>query len=67
MKIKLRLVGLFFLSCFSILYGQNSTKRTLFLGNSYTATNNLPLMIDNVANSTGDDLIYDSYTPGVTR
>jgi PKD repeat protein len=64
MKIKLHLVGLFFLSCFSILCGQNSTKRTLFLGNSYTASNNLPQMIDNVANSTGDDLIYDSYTPG---
>ena len=64
MKIKLHLVGLIFLGCFSIVCGQNSTKRTLFLGNSYTATNNLPQMIDNVANSTGDDLIYDSYTPG---
>ncbi|WP_051220691.1 PKD domain-containing protein [Flavobacterium filum] len=64
MKIKLHLVGLSFLGCFSVVCGQNSTKRTLFLGNSYTATNNLPQMIDNVANSTGDDLIYDSYTPG---
>jgi hypothetical protein len=64
MKIKLHLLGLIFIGSFSITCGQNSTKRTLFLGNSYTASNNLPQMIDNVANSTGDDLIYDSYTPG---
>lgn len=40
------------------------TKKVLFIGNSYTASNNLPLLIDQMANSTGDDLIYDSNTPG---
>lgn len=43
---------------------QNVTKKVLFLGNSYTASNNLPLLIANVANSTGDTVIYDSRTPG---
>lgn len=44
-------------------FGQQ-TKKVLFIGNSYTASNNLPLLIDQMANSTGDDLIYDSNTPG---
>lgn len=43
------------------------TKKVLFLGNSYTASNNLPSMINNMANSTGDILIYDSNTPGGYR
>lgn len=37
---------------------------TLFLGNSYTGHNNLPLMIATMADSMGDVLIYDSRTPG---
>lgn len=40
------------------------TKRVLFLGNSYTYFNNLPSLIDNLALSQGNDLIYDSNTPG---
>lgn len=36
----------------------------LFLGNSYTSVNNLPLMIANLANSGGDTLEYDSNVPG---
>lgn len=41
-----------------------STLRVLFLGNSYTAANDLPGMVSDVANSTGDTVIYDSNTPG---
>lgn len=41
-----------------------NTKRALFIGNSYTAVNNLPLTIANVALSMNDTLIYDSNTPG---
>lgn len=41
-----------------------TTKKVLFLGNSYTAFNNLPSMVNSMAGSTGDILIYDSYTPG---
>jgi PKD repeat protein len=41
-----------------------STKRVLFLGNSYTAVNNLPQLIANFALAHGDTLIFDSNTPG---
>lgn len=41
-----------------------TTKRVLFLGNSYTSVNNLPQMVSDVASSAGDTLIYDSNSPG---
>jgi PKD repeat protein len=40
------------------------TYRVLFLGNSYTAYNNLPQLVKDVAISTGDTIIFDSNTPG---
>jgi len=40
------------------------TKRVLFLGNSYTAANNLPLLFKNIALSTNDTVFIDSNTPG---
>lgn len=43
------------------------TKRVLFLGNSYTAANNLPSLVSQMAISTGDQLLYDSRTPGGYR
>ncbi|WP_052158146.1 T9SS type A sorting domain-containing protein [Lacinutrix jangbogonensis] len=43
------------------------TKKVLFIGNSYTASNNLPSLVNNMAMSTGDVLIYDSNTPGGFR
>lgn len=45
------------------IFGQ-STRRVLFIGNSFTYVNNLPQMISDVASSTGDVLIFDSNTPG---
>lgn len=36
----------------------------LWLGNSYTATNNLPATFYNLALSGGDTVEYDTYTPG---
>lgn len=62
---KLLLLILCALATLSI-HGQ-TTKKVLFIGNSYTAANNLPLLVNNMANSTGDELIYDSYTPGGYR
>lgn len=53
------------LATFSV-HGQ-TTKKVLFLGNSYTSVNNLPLLVNNMATSTGDILIYDSNTPGGYR
>lgn len=45
-------------------YSQPITKSVLFLGNSYTAYNNLPNLVENIANSLGDSLIHDRNTPG---
>lgn len=36
----------------------------LFLGNSYTSVNNLPLLLKNIALSTSDTVNIDSFTPG---
>lgn len=44
------------------LHGQQ--KKILWIGNSYTGTNNLPLMFYNLALSGGDTVVYDSNTPG---
>lgn len=53
---------------FQFLYFSNisaqTTIKALFLGNSYTAYNNLPQLVHNIALSTGDTLIFDSNTPG---
>lgn len=50
-----------FLSLFT--FGQE-TKRVLFIGNSYTFSNNLPQMLADVALSVNDTVIFDSNTPG---
>ncbi len=39
-------------------------KNVLFIGNSYTAVNNLPLMTSTLSLSAGDTLTFDSHTPG---
>jgi hypothetical protein len=39
-------------------------KNVLFLGNSYTDVNNLPQLIADLAASAGDNLSFDSNTPG---
>lgn len=41
-----------------------TTKNVYFIGNSYTGTNNLPLLIQQVAASTQDVLTYQEHTPG---
>ena len=46
-----------------VSYAQQSLN-VLFIGNSYTSVNNLPQMIKNIALSMGDDLNYQSNTPG---
>src|SRR5215216_5701751 len=44
-----------------------TTRKILFLGNSYTGVNNLPQIVHDVALSVGDTLIFDSHTPGGFR
>jgi hypothetical protein len=51
------------LSFHQLLFGQD-TLRALFIGNSYMGVNNLPQMVQDLSNSLGDVLIYDSNTPG---
>lgn len=41
-----------------------TTKRVLFIGNSYTGVNNLPQMTANLTDSAGDSLIFDTHNPG---
>jgi Secretion system C-terminal sorting domain len=48
----------------SICVAGQTTKRVLFLGNSYTYANNLPQLLSDVAASTGNLVIFDSHTPG---
>jgi PKD repeat protein len=60
-NLKLVLIAAF-TSCISVSFAQ--TKNVLFLGNSYTGVNNLPLLTYNLALSLGDTINYDSNTPG---
>ena len=55
-----------FAQCFAFAqnsYAQQSI-RALFVGNSYTAVNNLPQMVADIAASMGNELHYQSNTPG---
>ena len=59
------LILLVALQTHSAALAQPPTKvRALFIGNSYIAANNLPLLIKNVAASVGDTLIYRENCPG---
>lgn len=60
---KFRLLLILLVSGLAV-FGQSLTKKVLFLGNSYTAVNNLPQMMADVAVSAGDSLWFDSNTPG---
>ena len=48
----------------SVGHSQPITKKALFLGNSYTAYNSLPNLVEDIANSLGDSLVHDRNTPG---
>lgn len=54
---------LFFLLCSIVLWSQK-TKKVFFIGNSYTATENIPDLIEKIAKDSGDQLIYEAHTPG---
>ncbi len=57
-----------FLLIFALFFGANanaqSSKRVLFLGNSYTYYNNLPQITADIANTMGDTLVYDANNLG---
>ena len=54
---------LLFLLISGIAFSQTE-KKVCFLGNSYTASNNLPNLISNLAMADGNTLIEDRNTPG---
>lgn len=58
------LAALIALFSYTHILAQGISRNVLFLGNSYTANNNLPQLIALAASSAGDNLSYDSYTPG---
>lgn len=55
------LISLFVLILFT---GSSQTYDVLFIGNSYTYSNNLPQMLRDLALSNGDTVNHDSNTPG---
>jgi hypothetical protein len=58
----------FILTILSIVFISNlanaTTRKVLFIGNSYIYTNDVPALLQAFANSMGDTLIYDQSTPG---
>ncbi|MFD1551020.1 T9SS type A sorting domain-containing protein [Putridiphycobacter roseus] len=58
---KIAYLLLFLLPC--SIFAQ-TTKKVAFLGNSYTYVNDLPSLIDSLANHQGDDLVHQQNTPG---
>ncbi|MDA9261739.1 T9SS type A sorting domain-containing protein [Flavobacteriales bacterium] len=50
--------------CFIKLNGSSQSKSVLFIGNSYTGANNLPLLTSQLATSAGFSLTHSSQTPG---
>lgn len=59
---KLLLLSVFMLATFFAKAGD--TARVLFIGNSFTATNNMPQMLQSFAQSLGDWVEYETVTPG---
>jgi Secretion system C-terminal sorting domain len=58
------LLCIFCICCTMFAHAQNSQKRALFIGNSYTYYNNLPLLTAQIATNMSDTLVFDSNTPG---
>ena len=52
------------LTCAMAMMAQGEHKKVLFIGNSYTEVNNLPLLVQQVAASVGETVDYESNTPG---
>lgn len=65
-RLAMKLIRLFLLAlvCAFAQLGKAKTYRVLFIGNSYTAFNNLAGMVADLALANGDTLIYTTHTPG---
>ena len=62
----MRKISLITLLCSLVIAATSEarTRKVLFIGNSYTYTNNMPLILQNMAAAMGDTLVYDESDPG---
>lgn len=65
MKKSLLLVVLCFVSLFNL--SAQEVKKVLFIGNSYTHVNDLPKLVKDLSYSMGEEIYYESITPGGAR
>jgi PKD repeat protein len=63
MNIRLLLLSIILL-IFNLARAQNDSLKVLFLGNSYTASYNLPQIVADLSATNNKSLIFDSHTPG---
>lgn len=61
MKKQIFVIAALFISTLSI---SQTEKKVLFIGNSYTGSNDLPKLVSNLAQADGDSLNYQAYSPG---
>jgi hypothetical protein len=55
---------LFFLFFLLLFVSVTLAQRVLFVGNSYTAVNDLPAMVSSIAGSMGENMTYETSAPG---
>ena len=55
---------LFFLFFFFLFTSVTFAQRVLFVGNSYTAVNDLPAMVSSIAGMMGENMTYETSAPG---
>ncbi len=60
----MRQIILLFILLISVFGYSQDIKNILFIGNSYTASNNLPSIVDVLAKSAGDEIIFETSTGG---
>ncbi len=64
MKRELNLILFTFSFVIFVCHLSYAQTKVLFIGNSYTGANNLPLLVSEIAAGKGEEITYDSYTPG---
>lgn len=64
LRMKTLLLTLFTLTLATFTNAQRIEKKVFFVGNSYTNYNNLPNLVNQIAISFGDTLVYNAHTPG---
>lgn len=55
---------LILIACMGMAQAQDNVPKVLFIGNSYTEVNNLPMLVKQVTQSAGRDISYEANMPG---